>query len=299
MTDVHMIDTAVGSLAVRVFGQGPTAVLWPSLFLDGRSWDRVIPALAPGRRLVVIDPPGHGESRDPGRRYTMRECASAAGQVLDRLGVDDPVDWVGNAWGGHVGVHFAVTRPEQCRSLVMLGSPVAALTGAERRRTYPLLVAHGALGPVELVLSGVTQVLLSAHTRANDPEAVALVRDCLAHADRRMLRSAVVSVSLRREALTGLLPKISAPTLVVTGADHSGFTPSQAEAAAGLIPNARSTVVPDAAYLVPLEAPTATSRLVLDHWARCAEGVFGSLASGEPTVREAFPAHDPLDGRPR
>ena len=298
MTDIQMIETTVGPLAVRLLGHGPTAVLWPSLFTDGRSWDRVIPALAPGRRLVVIDPPGHGGSGDPGRRYTMRECASAAGQVLDRLAVDDPVHWVGNAWGGHVGALFAVTQPGRCRSLVMLGSPVAALTGAERRRTYPLLVAHGVLGPVEPVLSGVTEVLLSAHTRANDPDAVAFVRDCLRHADRRMLRNAVVSISLRREALADLLPQIAAPTLVVTGADHSGFTPSQAKAAASLIPNARSTVVPDAAYLVPLEAPTATSRLILDHWAQSAEGVPWSMASEDPTVHVALPAHDPSDARP-
>jgi pimeloyl-ACP methyl ester carboxylesterase len=298
MADIHMIETTVGPLAVRVLGEGPTAVLWPSLFMDGRSWDRVIPALAPGRRLVVIDPPGHGSSGDPGRSYTMRECASAAGQVLDRLAVDDPVDWVGNAWGGHVGALFAVTQPGQCRSLVMLGSPVAALTGAERRRTYPLLIAHGVLGPVELVLSGVTEVLLSAHTRSNNPDTVAFVRDCLRRADRRMLRNAVVSISLRREAMTDLLPQIAAPALVVTGADHTGFTPSQAEAAASLFPNARSTVVPDAAYLVPLEAPTATSRLILDHWAQCDEGVLGSIASEDPAVHEAFPAHDPSDGRP-
>ena len=128
----------------------------------------------------------------------MRECASAAGQVLARLAVDDPVDWVGNAWGGHVGALFAVTRPGQCRSLVMLGSPVEALTGAERRRTYPLLVAHGMLGPVELVLSGVTDVLLSAHTRANDPDAVAFVRDSLRRVSRQLACLCIAPCPMQR-----------------------------------------------------------------------------------------------------
>ena len=27
--------------------------------------------------------------------------------ALDRLGLTEPVDWVGNAWGGHVGIRFA------------------------------------------------------------------------------------------------------------------------------------------------------------------------------------------------
>lgn len=101
MDEQYIIDTTVGPLAVRVVGEGPaTAVLWSSLFMDGRSWDRVLPALAQERCLVVIDGPGHGGSGDPGHRYSLRDCVAAAGQVLDRLAVKGRVDWVGNAWGG-------------------------------------------------------------------------------------------------------------------------------------------------------------------------------------------------------
>lgn len=269
MKERHTIATCVGTLAVRVAGEGPVAVLWPSLFMDERSWDRLLPILTQDRRLVIINGPGHGTSHDPGHRYSNRDCVTAAGQILDRLAIGGAVDWVGNAWGGHVGLRFAAERPEQCRSLTALGTPVAALSRSERRRTYPLLVAHGVLGPIELVLSGVTEVLLSAHTREHDPEAVELVRDSLRHANRRMLRNAVISISLGREDLTDLLPAIATPTLMVTGSDHSGFTPTQAAAAADLTPNGRAAVVPDAAYLVPLEAPTTTSTLIREFWARC------------------------------
>ena len=113
---------------------------------------------------------------------------------------------------------------------------MAALSPSERRQTYPLLIVYGVLGPIELVRSGVTEALLSPHTRANDPEAVVLVRDNLRHANRRMLRNAVRSISLGREDLTALLPRIEAPTLMITGSDHAGFTPTQAEAAARLSP---------------------------------------------------------------
>jgi pimeloyl-ACP methyl ester carboxylesterase len=278
------IDTTVGPLAVRVVGSGPTAVLWPSLFMDGRSWDRVVPGLARDRRLVVIDGPGHGASGDPGRRYNLRECATAAGQVLDHLGVTDPVDWVGNAWGGHVGLRFAVDHASRCGSLVTFGTPVAALSRRERRRTYPLLVVHGVLGPIELVLSGVNEALLSEHTRAHDPEAVELVRDGLRHADRRMLGNAVRSISLGREDLTSLLPQVTTPALMVTGTEHSGFTPAQAQAAARLVSDGRAAVVADAAYLVPLEAPTASMRLIRDFWAQRADDR-RSAPTGEPERR--------------
>jgi pimeloyl-ACP methyl ester carboxylesterase len=53
----------------------------------------------------------------------MEECAAAAATVLDVLGISGPVDWVGNAWAGHVGVIFAPTSPARCRTLVT-GHPV-------------------------------------------------------------------------------------------------------------------------------------------------------------------------------
>lgn len=268
MAEHHTFETEVGKLAVRVVGDGSTAVLWPSLFMDERSWERVLPTLAQDRRLVIINGPGHGASGDPGRRYSLHDCATAAGRVLDRLAIDSPVDWVGNAWGGHVGIRFAAEEPTRCRSLTTLGTPVAAFSRSERLRTYPLLLVHGLLGPIELVLTGVTEVLLSEQTRAHDHEAVDLVRDSLLRANRRMLRNAVRSISLNREDLTDLLPVIAAPTLMVTGSDHSGFSPAQCEAAARIMPNGRAAVVPDAAYLVPLEAPTTTSTIIREFWSR-------------------------------
>ena len=278
MGERHTVETTVGKLAVRVEGDGPAAVLWPSLFMDERSFDRLLPFLTPHRRVVVITGPGHGASGDPGRRYSLADCAIAAGQILDRLTIREAVDWVGNAWGGHVGLLFAADRPTQCRSLVMLGTPVAALSRAERRRTYLLLAVYRLLGPVEMVVSGVTDVLLSAHTRAHDPEAVGLVQTGLRQADRRMLSNAVRSISLDREGTTGLLHEITVPVLTVTGRDHAGFTPAQAEAAARLLRHGQSAVVSDAAYLVPLEAPEVTATLIRDFWARLA----ADRPEGEP-----------------
>src|SRR4051794_9148102 len=132
--DEHSVATAVGTLAVRVTGTGPPAVLWHSLFVDKRSWDRLVPLLAPHRRLILVDGPGHGASGDSGRPYTLEECAGAAATVLDRLGVAEPVDWVGNAYGGHVGLVLAAHDPGRCRTLATLGTPVAALTARERLR---------------------------------------------------------------------------------------------------------------------------------------------------------------------
>ena len=76
MGERHRIETRVGRLAVRVVGDGPTAVLWPSLFMDERSWDRLLPSLTQDRRLVIINGPGHGASGDPGHRCSESDQAA-------------------------------------------------------------------------------------------------------------------------------------------------------------------------------------------------------------------------------
>ena len=147
----QMVDTRLGSLAVRVRGDGPVAVLWHSLFVDDRTWNRVEEHLARERRLVIITGPGHGASPDPRRRYNLDECAGAATDVLASLGVDQPVDWIGNAWGGHVGVVFAARWPERCRTLVTLGTPIQSYTLSERLSIWIQLPVVRLFGPVGFI----------------------------------------------------------------------------------------------------------------------------------------------------
>jgi pimeloyl-ACP methyl ester carboxylesterase len=215
---------------------------------------------------VIITGPGHGTSADPGRRYSLEDCALAAGEVLAALGIDEPVDWVGNAWGGHVGIVFAATRPDRCRTLVTLGTPIQAYARSEQFRSRALLAVYRVAGMTGFLANGIVDVLLSPNARAGDQEAVALVLDCLRAMDRHALANAMVSISLRRPDLTPRLDAVRCPTLFVTGPDHSGWTPEQAEAKCRLLADGSVSVVPDTAYLTPLEAPSATSRLVRDHW---------------------------------
>jgi pimeloyl-ACP methyl ester carboxylesterase len=264
------IETRVGPLAVRIREARPglpTAVLWHSLFVDSRSWGRVEEDLGAERRLVEIDGPGHGGSGDSGRRYTLGDCAAAACEVLDALGVTEPVDWVGNAWGGHVGIVVASRWPDRIRTLVTVGTPVHGYGRKGRVETGLLLVLHRVMGPSRFLQKAVTDVLLSTRTRTHDHDAVALVGTTFADADPAAMRNAVVSISLRRPDLSDLLPRVEIPTLFVTSPEHQEWPPERARAAAALLPRGSVEVVPDAAYLTPLETPAELATLLRRHWA--------------------------------
>jgi len=56
------------------------------------------------------------------------------------------LDWLGNAWGGHVGVLFAAAHPQRCRTLTAIGAPIHAYSEADRRRTRLLSLLYLAAG---------------------------------------------------------------------------------------------------------------------------------------------------------
>ena len=280
MDERRSILTRVGTLQVRVVGTGPVAVLWHSLFVDDRSWGRVEAELSRDRRLVLVTGPGHGASSDTRHRYSLDTCARAAIEILDALGISEPVDWVGNAWGGHVGIVFAATWPERCRTLVTLGTPAQAYGTAEKLQLRLLLGVYLIVGMVDPLARAITDALLSQQTRSSDPDALALVVDSLRNLDRRHLVNAMLSISLGRPDLAPRLASVRCPTLFVTGSDHPEWTPEQAQAASSLLADGASAVVPDTAYLVPLEAPEATIQLVRGVWARRIDSTtFGSSAA--------------------
>ena len=92
------VSTDLGRLHVWRTGTGPPVVLWHSLFVDSQSWGRIVDELARTRTVYTIDGPSHGKSEAVPRDFSFEECVAAAEQALDRLGLTEPVGWVGNAW---------------------------------------------------------------------------------------------------------------------------------------------------------------------------------------------------------
>jgi pimeloyl-ACP methyl ester carboxylesterase len=274
MTDQHRIDTGVGRLHVEVEGSGPPALLWHSLLVDSRQWQRVRPALAATRTLVVVDGPGHGRSGPPAGPFDHDDCAAAALTVLDRL-VTGPVDWLGNAWGGHVGLAVAAGHPDRLRSLVLISTPVTPLTPAQLRRNSLLVAAYRLVGARPLA-APVLDALLAPGVRRTDPEAVAVVRAGFTGAARAGMHRAVRSMMLDRTDLTPLLPRASPPALLLAGTDDPMWPLRAVEATAAAMPDARVVAVEGARHLPPLERPDEVVAAVTAFWNAVENEVMGS-----------------------
>ncbi|MGA7986938.1 MAG: alpha/beta hydrolase [Candidatus Dormiibacterota bacterium] len=263
---VTMVPTRLGALRVEASGTGRPAVLWHSLFVDSTSWSRVRDALGQSRRLYMIEGPSHGASAPATRRFTLDDCAGAALDILDHLEITEPVDWVGNAWGGHVGILFAAAHPGRCRTLVTIGTPIQALRASERRQIAALVALYRVVGPIGPLVKAVERGLLSSRTRATDPDAVDIVACALNRADRRGMHTAMRSVMLARPDLTPTLSDIVTPTLIITGDELPSFSPSDARSATAQLPDGTAAVIAGTRHLAPLEAARSVAELVIAHW---------------------------------
>jgi pimeloyl-ACP methyl ester carboxylesterase len=258
-------------------------VLWHSLFVDSTTWKRMEGRLGAERRLVVIDGPGHGSSTDAGRDYTLDDCATAATEVLEQLGITGPVDWLGNAWGGHVGAVFAVSRPDRCRSLAAVCTPVHALEPDVRRQMRASIPVYRMLGPIRPFVRTLTHGgLLSPHP---DPEDARVVADAFRRANRRGMARAMTCVSLRRADLTPTLPAVTVPTLMIAAADDPLWRPEQAQAAVRAMHCAAAITVPGGGHVEPLlRAAPLLVQIITDFW-REPSGV-AARGNGEPAKRQ-------------
>ena len=151
------LETELPSEALRVLAQarrhatplGDGELAWhewgmedaePLLLLHGGSgswthWIRNVEALAAaGRRVLVPDLPGFGDSARPPGGQDADAVAPAVADALPVLLGERPVDVVGFSFGGLCGALMAATHPQRVRRLVLVGAPGLGL----RDRRLPL-----------------------------------------------------------------------------------------------------------------------------------------------------------------
>ena len=262
------IETRLGTLNARVAGTGRLTILWSSMFVDSHTWDRILPLLIDGspipRRFVLLDPPGLGLSDPLIRRSTIAEAADAARDALSALGADEPVDWLGNAFGGHVGLNLA-TDLTTLRSLVAISSPTEPIAPALRRKIgllHPVLKLAGPVGPVRDAIVEAMLTEESASTRST----LQVVLDSLRRPTKASMSLALRSFIIDRTDVTDRLAHIRIPSLFVASDDRGDWSPADAQRAASLAPSARAVTIAGARTLIPLERPAQLAAVILGFW---------------------------------
>jgi pimeloyl-ACP methyl ester carboxylesterase len=118
-------------------GSGDTPVLFLHSFAgDCTHWAAVLEALAPRRRVVAFDFPGHGLSPAVRGRYSIRRLAEDVLTVANAQNLENFV-LVGHSMGALVAAEFAAAAPQRVKKLILVDPPPApgALPPEALRRT--------------------------------------------------------------------------------------------------------------------------------------------------------------------
>ena len=230
----------------------PVLVLGPSLGTDLGLFDAQVGALAVGHRVIRYDLRGHGHSPVVHGPYTVGDMAADVVAALDERGLDR-FSYAGVSLGGAIGLQLAVTVPDRLARLVVMASaarfpdPPSWKTRADRVR---------AEGTEFLVPSRIGAWVTPAFAESRPDETERLLA---------MLRStppegyAACCETIEEFDLRDRLREITAPTLVIAGADDPATPPDVVRGIADGIPDARFVVVPHASHLVSAEQPDAVT----------------------------------------
>ncbi|MGA7205793.1 MAG: alpha/beta hydrolase [Specibacter sp.] len=140
LTHYHELGEGTPILFLHGSGTGVTAAA---------NWWLNLPELSGQGRCIAIDSIGYGQSVvAPGTEYGIKEWVRHAVRVLDAMDIEKT--WiVGNSLGGWLAFQFAIDFPERLLGIVSMGTGGAALTGALKSHSNPVLTAAGVRSTLE------------------------------------------------------------------------------------------------------------------------------------------------------
>lgn len=236
----------------------PVVLLSNSLGATLEMWDPQLAALTERYRVVRYDTRGHGRSPSPQGDSTLDDLADDVVALLDRLDVAR-AHVVGLSIGGMTGLRLAVREPHRVDRLVVLcssaytGNPDAWRERAETARTQGTgVLAEAVVG------RWFTPAWAAGH-----PDVVARMRATVADTDDEGYASCCAAVGGMDQRAD--LGRITAPTLVVSGAEDPALPPEHQQAIADGVPGARLLTLSPAAHLATIEQPQQVTDAVLAH----------------------------------
>lgn len=225
---------------------GTSVVLLHGVGLDRTVWSAVEEQM--GRRpTLALDLPGHGAQ--PPLRSSMT-LAELADDVLERM-PDEPVHLVGFSLGALIAQLIAARDPERLVTLTCVSAVCSRTQGEAAAVQNRLTTARNDFRAsmeqaVQRWFPGNTEISSLRRDRtfkvlmANDVESYLHAYAVFAGGDRSVAPE---------------LPKITVPTLAITGELDTGSTPEMTNRLAEVVPDARRRIVAGVRHMLPAEAP--------------------------------------------
>ncbi len=231
-------------------------------------FDRVAPAFADRFHVLALDQRGHGESEwAVPAAYATRDFAADLLAMMDALGVARMV-FAGHSMGGHNTMGFAAWHPERVRAAVIIDArpslPPERLDRMHARGRRPPRL-HPTVDHAVRAFH-----LLPPDTTADPAFLAHVARAGVTARDGGFTYRFDPACYAARDPVDNwlLLPKVTAPTLVVRGEHSPVLRREMAERMLAALPRASLVEIPGAFHHLVLDAPDAFVRALDDFLTR-------------------------------
>jgi 3-oxoadipate enol-lactonase len=231
----------------------PVLLLGPSLGTTRAMWAPQHPVLTQRFLVLRYDLLGHGDSPVPPGPYTVDQLADEVLALLDSLRITR-CHYGGVSLAGMIGMTLAARHPDRIDRLALLCTSAHLPPAQGWLDRAHQVRAHGTASIADVAVGRWFTPAFTDH----DPYVAMLA----ATPDEGYAAccAAIAAMDLRP-----LLPRITAPTLVIAGHDDPATPPEHGRLIADSIPGARFVELADASHLASVERPDDMTKLLLDH----------------------------------
>lgn len=244
------VENTWGATHYVIEGAGPPVLLIHGVGAQLGNWDGVAAELAPAFRVVRYDLRGHGKSSKVAGPYSLDLFADDTVALLEHLDIAR-AHVAGHSLGGMIAITLAARHPERVDRLAVL-SAAAGRTEEERRKVMEriALIAEGI--PGDHFKNSLSRWFTD-EFRAANPE---LMEEYAArNKENDPACYAAAYAVLATGEVAPELPRVRAPTLIVTGEHDLGSNPRMAAFMHAGITHSELRILPRLRHSILIEAP--------------------------------------------
>jgi pimeloyl-ACP methyl ester carboxylesterase len=254
MTDLSPQHVAVGSMEVAYVESG---VGEPIVLIHGgesnRSQYRLFHSLlGSGIRSIAYDQRDTGDTVNSDDPYDMATLAADCAGFIEALGLQR-AHVFGTSFGGGIALNVAINHPDRVKALI-LGATLPSFS-----MTSGVLSEVLAMSPEERA-QFMLDALVTPEGRESDPSLLEEIRAVTV--PRPAEENARREVAIRSHDCTDRLSEITAPTLIINGAEDPLAPPTTGAWLAEQIPDSRLEVLDRTRHALTLENRDITAGLV-------------------------------------
>ena len=226
-----------------------------SLGTDLRVWDKVIPLLPEGLRIVTYDKRGHGLTDAPRAPYFMGDLVQDAAALLDFLRIKGCA-FVGLSVGGIIAQGLAAERPDLVGGMVL--SNTAAKIGTPER--WQARIDSVRKDGIAAIADNILDLWFTKTFRETNPEELSIWKNMLSRTPVEGYVGCCAAI-----AETDLLEstaRLTLPTLVIAGAEDGSTPPDLVRETAELVRDHEFHVIRKAGHIPGVEQPAIVAELI-------------------------------------